>query len=393
MTPRRFACYIFILIKWRISMENNNILSAGIEQLNEIKENLQKLNENTDKSKHLKEETEKLEKAIKKLEKDVADEISQTIKKRRGEIENTFDKEINKIKDKAKKVKEQRNKAKNLKVSERIVLETAELRKENNNLRLEAKTIVKQERLPLFCNSKLYQALYYPSCFTDFLLIILALAIVLLLIPCGIYFYLLPENKIVYLVLSYVATVIVFGSIYLAIGNITRNKYLEKILQIREIRKKIRANKKKISAIKRRIKRDRDESGYDLNRFDDELAALDKSEDEILSQKKEALTVFDNVTSKVIANEIQELHKDKLDKLKIELENAKDSLKQTEEKIKALTIKIASEYEPFLGKDLMTLDRLETLSNIILAGNATNISEAIAYYKQNTIPEKGNAGD
>jgi len=374
-------------------MENNNILSAGIEQLNEIKENLKKLNDNTDNSKHLKEETEKLEKAIKKLEKDVADEISQTIKKRRGEIENTFDKEINKIKDKAKKVKEQRNKAKNLKVSERIGLETAELRKENNNLRLEAKTIVKQERLPLFCNSKLYQALYYPSCFTDFLLIILALAIVLLLIPCGIYFYLLPENKIVYLVLSYVATVIVFGSIYLAIGNITRNKYLEKILQIREIRKKIRANKKKISAIKRRIKRDRDESGYDLNRFDDELAALDKSEDEILSQKKEALTVFDNVTSKVIANEIQELHKDKLDKLKIELENAKDSLKQTEEKIKALTIKIASEYEPFLGKDLMTLDRLETLTNIILAGNATSISEAIAFYRQNTIPEKGNAGD
>lgn len=374
-------------------MENNNILSAGIEQLNEIKENLKKLNDNTDNSKHLKEETEKLERAIKKLEKEVADEISQTIKKRRGEIENTFDKEINKIKDKAKKIKEQRNKAKNLKISERMGLETAELRKENNNLRLEAKTIVKQERLPLFCNSKLYQALYFPSCFTDILLIIAVLAIVLLLIPCGIYFYLLPENKIVYLVLSYVATVIVFGSIYLAIGNITRNKYLEKILQIREIRKQIRANKKKISAIKRKIKRDRDESGYDLNRFDDELAALDKSEDEILSQKKEALTVFDNVSSKVIANEIQELHKDKLDKLKTELGNAKDSLKQTEEKIKALTIKIASEYEPFLGKDLMTLDRLETLTNIILAGNATSISEAIAFYRQNTIPEKGNAGD
>lgn len=374
-------------------MENNNILSAGIEQLNEIKENLKKLNDNTDNSKHLKEETEKLERAIKKLEKEVADEISQTIKKRRGEIENTFDKEINKIKDKAKKIKEQRNKAKNLKISERMGLETAELRKENNNLRLEAKTIVKQERLPLFCNSKLYQALYFPSCFTDILLIIAVLAIVLLLIPCGIYFYLLPENKIVYLVLSYVATVIVFGSIYLAIGNITRNKYLEKILQIREIRKQIRANKKKISAIKRKIKRDRDESGYDLNRFDDELAALDKSEDEILSQKKEALTVFDNVSSKVIANEIQELHKDKLNKLKTELGNAKDSLKQTEEKIKALTIKIASEYEPFLGKDLMTLDRLETLTNIILAGNATSISEAIAFYRQNTIPEKGNAGD
>ena len=56
---------------------------------------------------------------------------------------------------------------------------------------------------------------------------------------------------------------------------------------------------------------------------------------------------------------------------------------QAENKIKALTLKIASEYEPVLGKDLINLDRIESLINIIEAGNATNISEAVQFHRQN----------
>jgi hypothetical protein len=44
---------------------------------------------------------------------------------------------------------------------------------------------------------------------------------------------------------------------------------------------------------------------------------------------------------------------------------------------------MASDYEPFLGKEYMTLKRVDTLISIIQAGNATNISEAIAFYKLN----------
>lgn len=371
-------------------MEADNILSGGIEKLNEIKEYLLELNGNMENDRQLKEETEKLQKAVKGLEKEIADEIAKTIKKRRGEIEDSFDKQIGRIRDNAKKIKEQRSKAKSLKVSERINAETAELRAEKSRLRLEAKTAARQDKLPFFCNSKLYMALYYPSCFTDILFILAALAVVLLLIPCGVYFLLLPA-KIIYIILSYVVTVVVFGSLYLAIGNYTRERYDDKLKQIKEIRGRIRETNKKISAIKRSIKKDRDESGYGLHGYDEELARLDKDEDDILAQKKEALTVFENSTSRIISNEIQELYRDKLAALRNELEQVNGRLNQTEERIKALTLKIASEYEPFLGKDLMTLDRLEALSNIILAGNAVTISEAIAFYRQNTISEKGNA--
>lgn len=371
-------------------MEANNILSGGIEQLNEIKEYLLELNGHMENARRQKDEIERLEKAIKGLEKTIADEIQSTLKKRKGEIEHSFDKEIGKIRDKAKKIRGQRSKAKSLKVSERIEEETAGLRAEKSRLKLEARTLIKQEKLPLFCNSKLFMALYYPSCFTDLLVILIALAVVLLLIPCGIYYYLLPD-RMLYMVLSYVITVILFGSLYLAIGNYTRSRFQNSLIKIKNIRADIRDKNKRIAVIKRNIRRDRDESGYGLHGFDEELDRLERDEDEVLTRKKEALLTFENSTSKIIANEIQESYRERLEGLKADLDQARVSHNQTEEKIKALSIKIASEYEPFLGKDLMSLDRLEALSNIILAGNASTISEAIAFYRQNTISEKGNA--
>jgi VIT1/CCC1 family predicted Fe2+/Mn2+ transporter len=374
-------------------MEANNILSAGIEQLNEIMDCVLELNGNMANSKQQKEEADRLEKAIKSTEKDIVDEIQQTTKKRRAEIEASFDKQANKVRDKIKKIKDERSREKSLKISERIATETAPLRMENKSLKLDAHTIARQEKLPFYCNSKLYLALYFPSCLTDFVLILAALAVVLLLLPCGIYFLLLPES-IIYLVLTYVITVLVFGSLYLSIGNVTRDKYKAKILQIRDLRSRIRANRRKIAGIRRSIRKDRDESGYELHGYDEELATLDREEDDILAQKKDALTVFENVTAKVIADEIRETYKDKLTKLKSESDEIKARLNQTEERIKALTLKIASDYEPFLGKDLMSAEKLDALANIIQTGNATTISEAIAYYRQGgAIAEKANAND
>lgn len=374
-------------------MEANNVLSGGIEKLNEIMETVLELNGNIANGKQQKEETDKLEKSVKSTEKQMADEITQTTKKRRGEIEASFDKQVSKVRDKIKKLKDERSKEKSHKVSERIADETAPLRMENKSFKLDAHTIAKQEKLPFFCNSKFYLALYFPSCFTDIVLAVFALVLVLLLIPCGIYFLLLPE-RMLYLILTYVFTVLIFGSLYLIIGNITRDKYKAKIMQIRDLRKQIRANRRKIAAIKRKIKKDRDESGYELHGYDEELAILDKEEDDILAQKKDALTTFENETAKIIADEIRESYREKLAMLKSDLEEAKVRLNQTEDKIKALTLKIATDYEPFLGKDLMSAEKLDALANIMNAGNAATISEAISFYKQGgATAEKANAND
>jgi hypothetical protein len=366
-------------------MDGSNLLSGGVEVLNEIKDNLLELKGYQSKNQSLVVEEEKLDKSIENLEKTIADEIQTTTKKRRQEIEDTFDKQTDKMRAQMKKVKEKRDKRKNRKVSERIDAETAELKIENNRLKSEAKTLLKQKHIPSFCNTKLYYALYSPNCFTDFLIIFAVIIVTLLLLPCGIYFFVLPEEKIGYLILTYIITVILLGFCYIITGNRTKEKHTEEILQVKRIRSNVRINRKKIAVIKNNIKKDRDESAYGLQNFDADLAKLEKEAADILLQKKSALEAFDHTTSQIIASEIQGIYEDKLSSLKAEFKKTNTESKKAEEKIKVLTIKIASEYEPVIGKDLMSLERMDALINIIQAGSATTISEAVTFYRQSRL--------
>ena len=364
-------------------MDEENLLTGGVDKLNEIKENLLELRGYQENYDNLVLEEEKNEKNIQSLDKAASDEVQATIKKRRAEIESAYDKQLDKTKSSIKKIKDKRDKRKNKKVSERINEETATLREENRRLKLESKTLLKQKHVPAFCNTKLYYALYYPRYFSDIVIVLLALLLTLLIIPCGIYFFILPEEKILYLVLIYVATVIVFGGLYLLIGNITKDKHSETLKQIRELRHEIINNKKRIKAIKKSIKSDRDESTYGLENFDEDLQKLDNEVADTAKQKKEALLTFENTTIQIITTEIRKQYEEKIENLKTENEAVVAKTAQAENKIKALTLKIASEYEPIIGKDLITLDRVESLISIIAAGNASNISEAIQFYRQN----------
>lgn len=374
---------IEIILPGGIAMDGGNLLSGGVETLNEIKENLLELHGYQAKLDNLALEEEKLEKGIQGAEKALTDEIASTTKKRRQEIEEAFDRQTEKTRARIKKIKEKRDKRKDKKVSERISEETASLREENSRMKLEAKTIFKQKHVPAYCNTRLYYALYYPSYFTDILIILCTLLLTLFMIPCGIYFFLLPEERILYLILVYIITVIFFGGIYLLIGNHTKDKHAEVIKQVGTIRDQRYKNNISIKKIKRNIKKDRDESTYGLESFDEELAKLDKEEADIAEQKKEALLDFENTASQVIASEIKSRYEEKLNGMRAEYEAISQEAALIGDKIKASSLKIASEYEPFIGKDLMTLDRLDSLINIIQAGNAATISEAAAFHRQN----------
>lgn len=367
-------------------MDNMNLLSGGVDNLNEIKENLFELHGYQAKYSHLTAEIDKLEKSLQAEEKAVMDEIQSTTKKRRQEIEDTFDKHIDKTKSRIRKAKNKRSKYKYRKVSERIKAETSTQREENRRLKSEAKLIFKQNHIPSFCNSYLFYALYFPKFIEDFLTIILTLLLTLFVIPCGIYFFLLPKDEIIYLIITYVITVVFFGGLYLIIENRTKDRHLEVMRQVRVLKSKYRANKVAMKKIKRRIKRDRDESSYGLEEFDKEIEKLDREGITIENQKKEALITFENTTSQIIAKEIRGLHEDRLNSLRSELGKAREEASKADEKVKALSIKIANEYEPFLGKDLMTLDRIDSLINIIQAGNASTVSEAVAFYRKNIKP-------
>lgn len=363
-------------------MEDRNLLSDGVETLKEIRVQLLELQNLKGKAEQLELDEGKLEKGIQVVEKSQADETASTLKKRKQEIEKSFDDQIDKLRARIKKLKDKRDKRKSLKISERIDVETAALREANQHLKREGKTLLKQGDVPAICNTKLYHALYLPRYFQDLIIILCSLAFTLFVIPYGIYFFLLPD-KIIYLVLLYIITVIVFGGIYLFIGNQTKGKHLEALKQVKGLKATRRNNLKQIRVIKKNIRKDRDESSYGLENFDQELEKLTSEEAEIVSQKKDALLVFENTTSQVIINEIKSRYEEKLAILQTDYQKVKEEDTSTQDKIKALAIKIASEYEPLIGKDLMTSEQLDTLINIMVTGNATTISEAILVYRQN----------
>lgn len=87
------------------------------------------------------------------------------------------------------------------------------------------RTLFQSDRVPFVCKSPLYYALYFPRGFKEFLTVLITFAICFLLIPCGIY-KLLPEQKTLYLAMIYGVDVVVFGGLYILIGNWTKDRHL-----------------------------------------------------------------------------------------------------------------------------------------------------------------------
>lgn len=329
----------------------------------------------------LRDDENKKERELESARKYVADSISQTIKKRLEEINSSYDKEIGKGQERLRKARAKREKAKNQGMKERIAEETGELRENNRELRLQIKTLFQKDGVPAFCNSTLYYALYYPRGLKELTIFILSVVVSFLAIPCAVYFLLLDAGRMWYLAAVYFADIVLFGGLYVAVGNRTRLKYQEALKQGRSIRNALRANHKKIRAIARAIQKDGDEERYDLEKYDDEIARVELELSDLTSRKKDALSTFETVTRNIIADEIMASHKERLDALSRELEEITDSLREIETSIKEQNIHIADAYGPYLGMEFLTPDKLAELSRIIQAGSASNITEAIEIYK------------
>lgn len=363
-------------------MENTNILSEGIETLNIIKRNLLELNECKEKTVQLTMEEKKLEKRIESKERDIQDEITVTVKKRKDEIEKTFDEQIDKTKSKMKKVLNKKEKLKDAKVSERIEEETGELVEENKKLFIDIKNIFKENSIPKIYNSSLYYCLYFPSNFKDFLIILVFIVIAFIGIPCGIYFGVLPERKIIYLIAIYFITVILICGLYLFINNISKAKYLDNIIQAKQLRIQIRANKRKVKAIKKSILKDKDESRYGLDKINQERMEMEACLKEIENQKQEAILNFENTTKLVIATEIKTKYQEELNNLKLNYENLHNEINQYDIKINEMILYMVNNYEAYIGKEFLRADKIDELIQLMETRGKATISEGLVAYSE-----------
>lgn len=326
-------------------------------------------------------EEKKLERELEAAKKAVADTIAQTTKKRMDEISSDYDSEIGKGQDRLKKARAKREKEKSRGMKERIADETSELRDHNRELRLQMRTLFQKERVPAFCNTGFYYALFYPRGFKEFLIFFISILICFLAIPCGIYF-LIPKRQMWYLVAVYFIDVVIFGGLYVAVSNRTKMRYHEALKRGRQIRNTIRGNDKKIRVITHTIQKDGNEDVYDLEKYDDEIAVIQLELEEITERKKDAINTFETVTKTIIADEITGNNQAKLDDLEARHREALQSARELEAKIKEQRIHITDTYGPYLGREFLQPEKLSELSKLIQSGQASNLSEAIELYKK-----------
>lgn len=329
----------------------------------------------------LAQQEERQERELEEARKEVESTIGRTVKQRQDEIAASYDTEMASGQERLKKARARREKARNKGMRERIAEETAELHAHSRELQMQMRTLFKKERVPAFCNTGFYYALYYPRGLKEIGVLFLTLLACFLFLPCGIYF-LIPQHKFWQLIAVYFLDVLLFGGLYVLVGNRTRLRFQSALKQGRTIRNYLRDNARKIRLITRSIQKDGNEAFYDLEKYDDEIACIEQELEEISAKKRDALAAFDKVTKNIISDEIAAGQRQRLQQMEQALAETSASLRSLELSLKEQGLRIAGTYEPYLGKEFLDPDRLAQLVRIIQAGTASNITEAIAAWRQ-----------
>ncbi len=329
----------------------------------------------------------KLAKSLAAEKKAVEDQVNSTIKKRQDELSRRYDSEIAKVQDAIKKIKAKREKAKQQSMKERIGAQLAPYVAENKEMNDKIKGLFKQNQVPAFCNSTLYYSLYFPRAMKEVMIMLLTFVICFVAVPCGI-FWMLKEPKTWMLILIYLGIVLVFGGIYILIGNMTKDKHLAILQEAGQIRRQMAKNTKKMNAIKKGIKGEKTEEHYDLSSFDADLSEKEKEKAELQAKKDEAMAHFQNTVKPAIIEEIKAGTRDKIAQMEAEHAQTVAAIQQRTEQIKADTFQMSRDYEAHIGKEFMQQDKLSAILTMLESGQATSITDAETLYREQNTKKK-----
>lgn len=360
-------------------MEGQNILYGNVSDI----ENITSLVIARDKVRNeiasLTNEKQRLEKDVVAEEKQLSENIDSTLKKRREQVVSNFDKELGKSQDRLKKVRNDRGKAKNKKIAERIKEETAGLVVENKNLHEEIRTYYKQKGVPVFLDNTLVYSLYFPRCAKELIILALTFFIGLIVFP-SVVVILSGVTGIVKIFVTLFMMALFLGA-YVLGYNYTRVRNKEAFSDMLVKHSAVRKNEGKISRIKKNIKKDKDEDQYGLHEFDEDIEELEEVIGDIVKKKNEALSEFEKSTKADIVEEITNRDMPKIEKIKKEIAETSLKLKELEQKQKDMSINLSTNYGAYIGEENMNKERLFMLEKLITDGQASNIGEAVNIIK------------
>ena len=364
-------------------MDELNVLNKGVYMLYEIKDDLARNDELKQKAVKLADDEKRYSKQLDTAKKKLATEINSTISKRRNEIESTFNSQLNSNRARMKKEQSRRASAKNSKVTKRIENETGDLREEIRSYKEEIKSIFSKNDVPHILNNGYCFAMFMPNSLGDYGIIALSMLVVLIL-PVIVYNLFLPDGlqKAWIMVFLYILFLSIFGGMYYFIRKYVYAQKKKELKDAVRFRNKIANVKRRIAKKEKNIRKDSDESAYGLGEFDDKINNIQAQIDSIVEEKKNALAVFENQTKKDISNDINSRFAPEIEEDEKNLAATRDEKHSVDAELNELTIKISKQYESYLGKEVLSVNVIDSMIDIMNGGNAETIADAVEYYKK-----------
>ncbi len=325
-------------------------------------------------------EEKKLEKELSGERKAVADEIASTIKKRREELEKTYDDQIKILQDKLKAERNKRAKKREKGVKARMEEETEYLRSQNQEIRKNTREVLAADKVPAFCNNTWYYAMFFTSGLKELLILALTVAVWVLGIPALIYLAL--PNKVWWkFALIAVIFLIIFILVYIVIGNMTKARHYAALREGRRLRNQVRSNNAQIARIKNGIRKDKNDDVYDLGEFDQAINGFEEEIAVLQKKKEEAIALFEQETDPMIRREIQDNSRERLTQLEQGLEEQRARRTEAEGEIQRRTIALSEDYESVVGKEMMSPEKLDDLLTVLDSESPANVTEAVQIYR------------
>ena len=359
-------------------MAEQNILNGNQKQLEQIIGDMKEHNSKKERLEKLSESVKDISKELDNAQKEKQNETDSKIKASIDAICDGYDKSINADKEKIKNVTVARDKAKMAGVKDRINAETASLRAENSDLAEQINEAFIHENISKICNSQIFIAVFNPVKLLDYVIDVILLLVIFAAVP--VILFVLPVIPqwilLVYCIAVSLICMLVIKCIYRAV----LLKHKETILAAQDTRIQILDNKKRIKKIEKNIKKDKNEDMYGLESYDSKINSLHDEISRIEEEKNAALEEFENTTKKDIVNEINERYEEKLSSMETELQKKKAEYDDLVFLVKKQRIYISSNYEAYLGKDFMSMDKLSELNQIMKSDSADTIAQALAVY-------------
>ena len=339
----------------------------------------------------LKAEQKRLERSIAAEEKSIQDEKTSTVKRRRAEVQSSYDKQLSQVRSKRRKAESEKGKIVKSGKVDRIKDETKDIVQDSKEAEKEHKKLLRQNNVPPFTRTKLFYVMFMPGDGLQMLMMVVLFAAFLVGIPFVFTFlikklFINPSSmsdgaKTAMTVLIPMIMIIIFIVAYFLIYVKVKMPNIEVLKLGKRYHKAVVENDKQIRSVKRSIKKDQDETRYDVEDIKNRLAEIAEEEEDIREQKHRALVEFDETTARNIETEVDERREGALNELKAQNGGLSLQIEEAERSLQEKSLVLTRDYASHIGDEMIRTDRLDELIAIMESGQASTVSTALAIYR------------